>query len=173
MTIKEEWRDVPEYPELFMVSTHGRVWSKRSNKILKPTKLQSGYLVICTKIGGRKGKNITRRIHRWAAEAFLDNPHNKPQVNHIDGIKTNNYLSNLEWSSASENICHAHETGLIVPKRGEELSYSKLTESQIREIRNRYVPRCRKNGVRAMSREFGVHHSTIQYLLNDGWSHVN
>ncbi len=132
---EEIWKDVTEYPDLFMVSNLGNVWSKRTNKILKPTKTKSGYLTITTRIGGRNGKCISKRIHRWVADAFIPNPDNKPFVNHKDGIKTNNVLGNLEWVTAKENAVHAVDLGLIKGKRGDESPTAKLTLSEVEIIR--------------------------------------
>ncbi|MDA1658813.1 HNH endonuclease [Bacillus cereus group sp. TH153LC] len=61
--------------------------------------------------------NHTFYVHRAVAETFLENPHNKPEVNHIDGNPKNNHLSNLEWVTKTENINHAFDTGLIATSK--------------------------------------------------------
>lgn len=99
------WREIEGFKD-YMISNTGDVYSKISNKILKPRKHTGGYLRC-----GLRGKD--KFIHRLVAQAFIPNPQNKPQVNHIDGDKTNNCVDNLEWSTSSENIGHAHRTGLI------------------------------------------------------------
>ncbi|UEL49860.1 HNH endonuclease [Terrisporobacter hibernicus] len=77
---------------------------------------KNGY--ICVRISkDKKAKN--QFVHRLVAEAFIPNPQNKHQVNHIDGDKTNNNVSNLEWSTPEENIQHAYKNGLNIPLRGE------------------------------------------------------
>jgi len=129
---KEEYRDVVGFEEYFQVSNLGNVFSKRSNRILKQTKSKTGYWTFATKIGGRNGTNHCFRVHRLVAEAFIPNPENKPFVNHIDGCKTNNMLSNLEWVTASENSLHAWSTGLQPPRPSH---LRKLTADQVREIR--------------------------------------
>lgn len=80
-----------------------------SPKILKASKNNAGYLMLGFFSGDSR---ININIHRCMAETFIPNPNNLPYVNHIDGYKTNNSISNLEWCSASENAQHAHSTGL-------------------------------------------------------------
>lgn len=165
--IEEVWKDVVGYEDYFRISSLGRVYSKRTSKILKQCKNKAGYYTISSRIGGRAGKAICLRIHRLIAEAFIPNPANKPFINHINGIKTDNSIANLEWVTAQENIVHAYSTGLIIPNSGEKCSRSKLTQIQVDTIRKRYKPYCKKDGVRAIAKEFGLHHSIISRVVNN------
>jgi len=91
------------YPE-YRVTDKGVViscqWGKR--RILKQTKNHKGYPMV------RLGRNKLASVHRLVAIAFIPNPDNKPQVNHIDEDKENNYVDNLEWMTAKENINYGH-----------------------------------------------------------------
>lgn len=128
--MEEEYRDVVGFEEYFQVSNLGNVFSKRSNRILKQTKNNKGYWVFGTSINGIAH---TFSVHRLVAEAFIPNPEDKPYVNHIDGCKTNNVVSNLEWVTAKENSAHSWATGLQLPRPNH--SQRKLTDDQVREIR--------------------------------------
>ena len=127
----EEWKDIAGY-EGYKISSYGRVKSfKRSNpKILRPGCSQSGYLCVGL---GRYNRTITERNHRLVAQAFISNTDSKPQVNHLDGCKLNNYVSNLEWCTASENTRHAYNVGLA--PSCENHYKAKLTHEQILYIR--------------------------------------
>lgn len=106
----EEWRDVLGYEGIYQVSNLGNVISKtrisEQNRLLQPIKLKKekvhkGYL----RVQLHKGKEYKHKpIHRLVAQSFIDNPENKPQVNHIDEDKTNNRVDNLEWVTAKENM---------------------------------------------------------------------
>jgi hypothetical protein len=101
----ETWKEIAEYP-LYEISSLGRIRNKQG-KILKPFIQNCGYENM--KLSLYK-KHI--QIHREVAKAFIPNPDNKQYVNHIDGNKLNNTVSNLEWVTNSENILHARKTGL-------------------------------------------------------------
>lgn len=158
----EIWKDVVGFENYFSVSDAGRVYSKRSNKILSLHTRKDRRITVSTKIGGRNGIAVTFKVHRLVAEAFIPNPDNKPQVNHIDGNPSNNNKSNLEWVSASENIKHAYQTGLNVPKKGVLRSDSSLSSSQVEYIRSNPE----KLTVRELAAMFKVHHSTIVRCKN-------
>jgi len=133
--MEEIFKDVVGFETLFQISNLGRVFSKRSNKLLKLHTNKTGYVTLATKIGGRQGFNKCFKIHRLVAEAFIPNPTSKPQVNHLDGNKGNNIASNLEWATAKENIVHAFSEGLNTARKGAASPNAKLSESDVREIR--------------------------------------
>lgn len=90
-------------------------WNKE--KILKPHNNNRGYQDYCF-VENKKRTHILR--HRIIAKAFIPNPDKKPIINHINGIKTDNRIENLEWCTYSENEQHAHRTGLKNPPKGKD-----------------------------------------------------
>lgn len=144
----EEWKTIPSYP-MYSVSSAGRVVSYkdprlgpmkfpgdnplriRSNcepTLLKPKIHRLGYL--CVYLSNYGDKRYSKHyIHRLVAEAFVPNPENKPEVNHINGIKSCNYAINLEWCTRQENMEHARNTGLI-----NEDTYKRTAESNMRKV---------------------------------------
>lgn len=101
--MKEIWKDIPGYEGRYFISNQGRV--RGPLKILKPSITNWGYERV--RITDNLGKKNTPSIHRLVAQAFIPNPKNKPEVNHIDGDKRNNAASNLEWTTAKENKQHS------------------------------------------------------------------
>ncbi len=104
-----EWRKILENPD-YEVSEFGQVRNNRNGYVLLGRECgNSGYLIVVFSI---EGKRRVRSIHRLVALNFIDNPLKKPTVNHIDGNKHNNCLSNLEWATHSENNQHSYDIGL-------------------------------------------------------------
>ena len=138
-TMEEIWKDIEGY---YQVSNKGKVRSidryidhfrggKRllKGKIIKPG-LSVGYENITLYLDGKRKH---KKVHRLIAETFIPNPENKKCVNHKDGNKLNNNVSNLEWCTYAENNRHAHETGLTT-NYGESHPQSKLKAEDIPNI---------------------------------------
>ena len=118
---KEIWKDVVGYEGLYQINNFGKV-KNRYNKILKLKIDKNGYLIAYL----YKNKVMKcKKSHRLVAEAFIDNPENKPQVNHKDGNKQNNYVDNLKWCTNKENIIHCWENNLHKKKFGSNHNGSK------------------------------------------------
>lgn len=147
MNNMETWKDIVGYEEYYQVSNLGRVRSKdrlvksKNNstrtvkgKIKKPSSTDRYYVMLLSKNGVEKGF----LVHRLVATHFIENPDNKPEVNHKDGNRQNNAHINLVWSTSSENQIHAYENGLQKPKNGEMSHFAKLTNSDAQLIREEH-----------------------------------
>ena len=126
-------------------------------------------------------RKATHMVHRLVALAYIDNPENKPFVNHKDGNKLNNNVENLEWCTCAENNAHARATGLHVQAKGHKMKYksaeskaiaisnlkrhNKITPEQVRYIRNNYIPRHKEFGTRALGRKFDVSSTAISLII--------
>lgn len=110
------------------------------------------------------GKHRSKRdyIHRLVAKHFLANPDNLPQVNHKDCNKSNNHVDNLEWTSGSNNIKHAHKEGRMV-KRSTEAAIVLLTVDQVKECYTRVKS---GEGLSAVARSMGKSRTTISSIMN-------
>lgn len=169
----EIWKEIEGYNGVYFVSNIGNVKSinhyllgrngsgKQTGRILKPQKSYKGYL----RIALSNNKIIfTTGAHRLVATAFIPNPENKPQVNHINGIKTDNCVENLEWCTNSENQSHAVKNGLCRPNYSEKHHNSKLTNQQVLLVRM-----LNKNGRTGNSlvREFEVSNVAMNNILRN------
>ena len=136
--MEEIWKDIDGYKNHYQVSNFGNVRGKIRNvsnhtgfitlksKILKQATNKKGYKV-CYLSMNSKQKTIP--VHRLVAKAFIDNPYKLPQVNHIDGIKSNNNVSNLEWCDNLYNQQHAIKLGLV--NRSDKCGKPKIKVSKI------------------------------------------
>lgn len=114
--MNEIWKPMKDYEGYYEVSNKGRIKSlerKQGNRMLKEKILKlpiyrTGYPYVFL---SKNGKNKKYTIHRLVAEAFIPNPENKPVVNHIDSVRDNNFVENLEWATVSENMFHAYTLG--------------------------------------------------------------
>jgi hypothetical protein len=169
----EVWKDIVKYEGIYQISNLRNVKSMSfqksgKEKLMKMTKGQAGYLKIILRLNSIKH---TYSIHRLVAIAFIDNLEEKPQVNHKNGIKTDNRVENLEWNTSKENINHSYNTGL---KKGYKLGQkgitnpsSKLNEKDVLEIRNSTL-----RGAE-LARKYNVSSTLIYSVLkNKIWIHI-
>lgn len=109
-----EFVPIRGFEGLYSVSRNGDVRSERTGKLFAKCKNSYGYVHVVLR---KDGVPHIKKVHRLVAETFLSNPENKREVNHVDGDKSNNALSNLEWATPSENRRHAVNTGLLPSRR--------------------------------------------------------
>lgn len=127
--MQEQWKPIERF-ENYEVSSLGNVRSLNYGnteeiRALKSRKNKGGYSIINLH---KNGKQYTKIIHRLVAQAFIPNPENKKEVNHIDGNKENNAITNLEWCTGKENKQHAWKIGLCRPIHHTEETKRKLSE---------------------------------------------
>jgi len=157
----EVWKDIKGYEGIYQISNFGIVRNLVTNKIHKGNVNRYGYSR--TKFGKK-----ARLTHRVVAMSFIPNPENKPQVNHINGIKTDNRVENLEWCNSSENNKHAHIIGLKNQK-GSKNNRSILSESDVYKIKYQ-----RKNVLnKDVAIEFNIHENYVGCIKrNERWKHI-
>ena len=136
---------------------------------MKPALDGSGYLRAVLKRDS-DGKLCTVKVHRIIASTFLGETEGM-EVNHINCIKTDNSVGNIEWCTKSENLKHAYENGLLYTPRGEDSSSSILTEKQVISIRNEFKPRVVTRKI--LGAKYGVSEATIKdIILRRSWKHL-
>lgn len=164
---QEQWKQVKDFP-LYECSSLGKIKNINTKRILRPEKDKNGYekVILCR---CAYKKNIA--VHRVVALTFLDNPDNLPQVNHIDGNKTNNCVENLEWCSNLYNIHHAISNALVV-LTGENNPNAKLKKETVIKIKEMFATG--KYNKCQLARIFGISNTMIRYIVeNKSWRCLN
>jgi hypothetical protein len=168
--MEEVWKDVKGFEGLYKVSNLGnvkRLISQRvfAERLIGRTIDKYGY---AKRVLSKDGKNNYFTEHRLVAIAFIDNPDNKATVNHINGIKTDNRVENLEWNTTIENHQHAIDTGLK-DQKGIKHHKCKLTEEQVLEIREIGFSQTRMS----LSKKYGVSRTNILGIIRGKfWKHL-
>jgi len=143
--------------ENYLITSSGKII--RANGEYRKTSVARGYEVTTL---WKNNKSYPRSISRLVAQHFIDNPLNKAEVNHIDGNKLNNDVSNLEWCTRSENLLHSIRIGI----RPKPLGNRKLTQKQVDKIRTLIGTKTHE----ALAKDFGVKYSTIAHIKrNSRW----
>lgn len=176
--MEEIWKDIKGYEEMYQVSNLGRIRSldryvrhKKigsirliKGKIMSPTISKStGYLTTTLYKQG-KGKQVT--IHRLVAEAFIFNPTDKPEVNHINGIRSDDRVENLEWVNRRENQLHAYRVlkrGYKLPTKEQRKKYLDTLGKEIIQYELQIIikEKARYNSIREAERQTGIVHTSI------------
>ncbi|MFA5898029.1 MAG: NUMOD4 domain-containing protein [Hyphomicrobium sp.] len=190
----EEWRKVTGYPS-YSVSTSGAVRRDiaangfAAGRPIKPRLNIDGYVTVVLCAKGQKPRGL--RVHRLIAIEFIPNPLGLPCINHIDGVKTNNAISNLEWVTPKMNTAHAVRNGLMKPAkgdshwsrrmpekarknlgalRGKSNAAAKITEGIVREARLLAAQGMRHRDIAA---RYGVCRSSVSNVVKKAtWAHV-
>lgn len=138
--MNEIWKEIPEYSGVYSVSNTGKV---RSNKTMKTKGTYNNPLGYEFVLLFKDGKSKKHRVHRLVAFAFIDNPENKPFINHLNSNPRDNHVSNLAWCTQKENIQYAYDHGNKVPnyatlgyKRDNGCKYHNI---YLDKTRNRWV----------------------------------
>lgn len=157
-----EFKKVGNTEGFYWISACGKLYSTRTNKILKYRKNPDGYLcyVMCI-----RGHRIDKSLHRIVAESWISNQKNKPQINHIDGNKLNNSLSNLEWVTLQENNFHA--VSILGKRRGNNHKNSKITSEDVCKIREM------DGSLKSIGEKFGIGISQVfRIKRKETWAHI-
>lgn len=172
------WKKIEGF-SLYEISDMGEIKTfnhrnKGKTAIMKPALDGGGYLR--TVLIRDDKKYHTVKVHRLVAQTFIPNPENKPQVNHINGIRSDNRVSNLEWNTASENVKHSFNFLNKERLMGEKNPSATLKDEQVVEIRKNYVyGKKGKKGItkKELADKYGVSFSVIKRIVqNKTWKHL-
>lgn len=173
----ERWIDIDGFDGFYQISSTGKVRSRGGAdgrerggwRLRKISLTKDGYQKVRLV---RAGRDITMRVHRLVAEAFIPNPDALATVNHKDGNKKNNNVENLEWADRHYQMIHAYKHGLKKAMAGSDNCWAKLSADDVKYIRTHYKRRSREYGTVALGEKFGVSNRVIG-LITRGLSYKN
>jgi hypothetical protein len=156
------WKDVPTFSGRYEASETGEIRHATTKHIRKQRINKFGYCQINISRNDGTGKSNTVLVHKLIAETFIPNPDNLPEINHINGVKSDNRVENLEWCTRSENQIHAYKMGLSYVYHGEEHPKAKFTNEQAHQVKQMY-----NNGIsqQKIADFFHVSQTTIGRIL--------
>ena len=159
----EKAKEVLGFEDRYIITSLGRIYSLKARRFLRPPR---GAYITITLYDKDRTKNVS--IHRLVASAFIENIENKKYVNHIDGNKHNNIVSNLEWVTNSENSLHAFSNGLRKSSekqrewaRCHAKDLHKKTRKKIKQINNNGEVVMEYESIRAAARAMNVSHQSL------------
>lgn len=160
-------KTIPGYEGHYEITENGKIWSFKSNRFLKPYLNSRGYYCQCLSLNGA---STLRPTHQWVFISYVGSLKKGFQINHIDGVKTNNHYTNLEMVTPKENTQHAWSNGLVPIRYGSETPWAKLKETDIPKIRALYKQGFKQKEI---AKQFAVNRTTITKILtNKSWVHA-
>lgn len=163
----EVWKKIKEFPN-YSASSLGKIRNDKSGHIKAHCSDGRGYRLVFL-YSNKIGKTV--RVHILIAKTFIPNPENKEYINHKDGIKDNNVVSNLEWVTPKENSDHATSLGLQNIRKGSDHGMSKLTEIEVKEIRE--LKQSTNISIDELAAKYGLKKRSIYSILSrETWKHI-
>jgi len=145
-----EWKSIEGFEGLYEVSDFGEVRNARTLKVLKTRNDKDGYQLVTLWKGSPVAK-YDRKVHRLVAQAFLVNQESKPTVNHLNGVRNDNRLVNLEWATVSENVKHSYQVSnrpvsnpkpIVAERKGESITFNSVMEAHRAGFNRRGIHNC-------------------------------